>query len=179
MIRNSCRIPPVLDSSAPIVFCVFPSAHRRVRRIERRIRFGARSPCSNVVRYAARLTSQPASCRAVRKGLSARKNCIGPAMRCSRRLRANTEVGMEKMITARSADIPVSLRAAVRPTPVGATSRSAATVTELHGLQRMSAAPEPYALESARSMRLKATWMRTVDGALVCRWIGSAEAGAS
>lgn len=86
---------------------------------------------------------------------------------------------MEKMITGRSGDIPVSLRAAVRPTPVGATSRSAATVTELHGLQRISAAPESHVLESARLMRLKATWMRTVDGALVCRWIDSAEAEAS
>jgi hypothetical protein len=111
--------------------------------------------------------------------LSARKNRIGPATRRSRRLRSNTEVGMEKMITRRSAELPAALRAAVRPTPVGMTSRPASTATELFGLQRVSASPESHAVDPARSMRLKATWMRTADGALVCRWIDSAEAEAS
>jgi hypothetical protein len=86
---------------------------------------------------------------------------------------------MEKMITRRSADIPVALRAAVRPTPVGTGSRSASTATELRCLQRVSAPPETRAVDSARSMRLRATWVRTVEGALVCRWINSAEAEAS
>ncbi|GAB7522679.1 hypothetical protein PBS_16630 [Paraburkholderia sp. 2C] len=82
---------------------------------------------------------------------------------------------MEKMISRRSAGIPVSLRAAVRPTPGGSASRSASTATELSDLQRVPASPETCAADSTRSVRLKATWMRTVDGALVCRWIESAE----
>jgi hypothetical protein len=82
---------------------------------------------------------------------------------------------MEKMITRRSADIPVSLHAAVRPATVGTTSRAASTKTELFGLQCVPALPETRTVDSTRSMKLKATWIRTVDGALVCRWINSAE----
>jgi hypothetical protein len=86
---------------------------------------------------------------------------------------------MEKMITRRSADIPTSLHAVVRPAPIGAASRPASTDTELFGLQRVTASPEPRTVDSTRSMKLKATWIRAVDGALVCRWINSAEAEVS
>jgi len=82
---------------------------------------------------------------------------------------------MEKMITRRSADIPVSLHAVVRPAPIGTTPRPASTKTELFGLQRVPALPETRPVDSTRSMKLKATWIRTVDGALVCRWVNSAD----
>ena len=86
---------------------------------------------------------------------------------------------MEKMITRRSADLPAAVRAAVRPMPAGLTSEPASTATEVLGLQRVSVSQESCAVDPARSMRLKATWMRTAEGALVCRWIDSAEAEAS
>jgi hypothetical protein len=83
---------------------------------------------------------------------------------------------MEKMITRRSADLAVALRAAVQPTLIGTTSRQASTTTERRGLQRVPASSELLEIDSARSMQLKATWMRTVGGTLVCRWINSADA---
>ncbi|MDQ7978223.1 hypothetical protein QYH69_13310 [Paraburkholderia sp. SARCC-3016] len=82
---------------------------------------------------------------------------------------------MEKMITQCSADIPASWRAAVRPTLVCTISRSTSTATELFGLQRDVASPETHTVDSARSTRLAATWGRTVDGTLVCRWVSSVE----
>jgi hypothetical protein len=82
---------------------------------------------------------------------------------------------MEKMISQCGADIPASLRAAVRPTPVCTISRSTSTATELFGLPRKAVSPQTHTVDSARSTRLAATWGRTVDGTLVCRWVSSVE----
>ncbi|APR38832.1 hypothetical protein [Paraburkholderia sp. SOS3] len=83
---------------------------------------------------------------------------------------------MEKTITQCGADIPASLRAAVRPTLVCTISRSTSTATQLFGLQRNEVSPQTHTLDSARSTRLAATWGRTVDGTLVCRWVSRVEA---
>lgn len=71
------------------------------------------------------------------------------------------------MITPRSADFPVTLRASAWP--MRATSLSA--LAEPFDRTCISSLPQACPVGSTESAKLKAIWIRADDRTLICRWV--------
>jgi hypothetical protein len=97
-----------------------------------------------------------------------------------KRTRPSAFDGRSLMITRRSADLPVALYASIQPVRAVAPASTHASIAtgaasaeawaEPVDLRLVCAAPMSDTVDSTRSRRLRATWIRTGNGTLICRW---------